>query len=187
MRLYRKLRKHGAKTPSGPISGTSSATPKEETQNPPHSPARVDQTSPPTGTHKLEPATDVPAKQAAQTETTTPSNVSPSSSLEVESAAEKALSEAAESLKTKIQNCGMEASEFELKPIRGSYDMNSISHSLDLCLGAIMDKADVPVSNQNVVKTFAKEWGKKSIPFIEKGLDVAEVLSPGSVLFNSRM
>jgi hypothetical protein len=175
MRLYRKLRKHGAQTPSGPISGPSSATPKEETQNPPHSPTRVDRTSPPTGTPK-EYADDVQG-QAAQTEATIQSNVSSSSSLEVESAAEKALSEAAESLKTKIQKCGMDASEFELKPIRGSYDMNSIAHSVELCLGAIMDKADVPVSNQNVVKTFAKEWGKKSIPFIEKGLDVAEVLS----------
>jgi hypothetical protein len=134
----------------------------------------VDEPSPASDIPRPDPANEIPATPVAKTEDTPQSNVHPSP-LVVDSAAEKALSEAAESLNTNIQKCGMDASEVKLKPIHGSYDMNSITHSLEICLEDIMDKADVSVSNKNTVKTFAKEWGRKAIPFIEKGLDVAEV------------
>lgn len=183
MKLYRKLRKRGTKTASGPSSGPSSDTRTDETRNSPKSAGRVDEPSQPSDIPGPNPADEIPATPVAKTEDTPQSNVHPSP-LVVESAAEKALSEAAENLNTKIQKCGMDASEFKLKPIRASYDMNSIAHSLEICLEGIMDKADVSVSNKNAVKTFAKDWGRKAIPFIEKGLDVAEVresLSYGDV------
>jgi hypothetical protein len=165
MKLYEKLRQH-AKTTSH-SRRPSSETRNANAENPPRSRSRADEPLRTTHIHPP-PAEAVSAKQAEATQR----------SSEVESPAERALSEAAESLKAKIKKCGMDASEFEFTPIRGSYDMNSIAHSLELCLGAIMDKADVPLSNQNAVKVFAKEWGKKSIPFIEKGLDFAGVLFP---------
>ena len=38
-----------------------------------------------------------------------------------------------------------------------------------------MERSDVGSSDQIIVKTFATEWVKKSLPFIETGLAAAKV------------
>jgi hypothetical protein len=93
----------------------------------------------------------------------------------VASSPKEALREAAEKLRQRIEKSGMDSKQFEFDPIRGSYDINSLANSLELALDKLMVKTKVPDSNQNVAKAFTKEWVKKSIPFLEKGLAAAEV------------
>ena len=176
MKLFRKVRKQNATVALGPTSVPCSETPKQELpHNQSRSAGQENQTWYPTSILDSRPAGKISVKQAVETGTVPQPDVIPSSSLQVESAAQRALNQSAEKLKEKIQRYGMGISEFNFEPIPGSYDMNSLAHNLEVCLGSIMDKANVAVSNQNVVKTFAKEWAKKSIPFIEKGLQSAEV------------
>ena len=102
-----------------------------------------------------------------------------SSKTEVPSASspQEALREAAEKLKQSIEKSGIDA-KLELDPIHGSYDINSLSNCLELALDKLIKKTNVADANQNIVKAFAKEWAKKSIPFLEKGLAAAEVSLP---------
>jgi hypothetical protein len=144
-----------------------------ETQSPPNFPTG----SPTNRTLQLsavgEPILRLKARNEAES---APQRDIPSlSPLEPNSTGERTLREAAENLKKELQKSGMDSSGFEFELIHGSYDMNTLAYNLERCLGAIMDNSNVSLSNQNAVKTFVKEWAKKSIPFIEKGLTAAEV------------
>jgi len=98
--------------------------------------------------------------------------------VEPESSPQEALREAAKKLKDRIEKSGIDSAQFGLDPIHGSYDINSLAGSLELALDKLMEKTKVPDSTQNVAKAFAKEWAKKSLPFLEKGLAAAEVYFP---------
>ena len=94
---------------------------------------------------------------------------------EPESSPQEALREAAKKLKERIEKSGIDSTQFGLDPIHGSYDINSLARSLELALDKLMEKTKVPDATQNVAKAFTKEWAKKSLPFLEKGLSTAQV------------
>jgi len=99
-------------------------------------------------------------------------------SVEPESSPQEALREAAKKLKERIEKSGIDSTQFGLDPIHGSYDINSLAGSLELALDKLMEKTKVPDATQNVAKAFTKEWAKKSLPFLEKGLSTAQVYFP---------
>jgi hypothetical protein len=99
--------------------------------------------------------------------------------VEPKSSPQEALREAAKKLKDRIEKSGIDSTQFGLDPIHGSYDINSLAGSLELGLDKLMEKTKVPEgSTENVAKALAKEWAKKSLPFLEKGLAAAEVYFP---------
>lgn len=82
------------------------------------------------------------------------------------------LNEAGENLKQKIPEDILASSTFEIKP---SADINSLANNIGSALVTMMDQRNIEKAKQSKVKTMITEWAKKTIPFVEKGLTIADV------------
>jgi hypothetical protein len=82
------------------------------------------------------------------------------------------LNEAVEKLKQKIPQDILASSTFEIKP---SADINSLANNIGSALVTMMEQRNIEKAKQSNVKMMITEWAKKTIPFVEKGLTIANV------------
>jgi hypothetical protein len=82
------------------------------------------------------------------------------------------LETAAENLKGKIPAEILGITSFDIKP---SADISSLAQNLGTTLVTLMDKRNVEKSKQTHVQEMVTEWAKKTIPFVETGLAIANV------------
>jgi hypothetical protein len=82
------------------------------------------------------------------------------------------LNEAVEKLKQKIPQDILTSSTFEIKP---SADINSLANNIGSALVTMMEQRNIEKAKQSNVKMMITEWAKKAIPFVEKGLTIANV------------
>jgi hypothetical protein len=82
------------------------------------------------------------------------------------------LNKAGEELKNKIPPDILGSTNFE---IRASADINSLADNIGLALVTMMDRRSIEKSRQTHFQGMVTEWAKKTIPFIETGLTVANV------------
>jgi hypothetical protein len=89
------------------------------------------------------------------------------------------LDEAGEKLKQKIPEDILASSTFKIK---ASADINSLADNIGAALVTMMDQRKIEKAKQSKVKTMITEWAKKTLPFVEKGLTLADVQSYHSFL-----
>ena len=82
------------------------------------------------------------------------------------------LDKAAEKFKTKMTKEILGSTNFEIK---ASADISSLAENIGVTLVTMMDKRKVEKSKQTHVQSMVTEWVKKTIPFVETGLTVANV------------
>jgi len=82
------------------------------------------------------------------------------------------LNKAGEDLKNKIPPDIQGCTNFEIK---ASADINSLADNISLALVTMMDRRCIEKSKQTHFQGLVTEWAKKTIPFIETGLTVANV------------
>jgi hypothetical protein len=82
------------------------------------------------------------------------------------------LDTAAEKLKKKIPTETWGITSFDIKP---SADITSLAENIGTTLVTLMDKRNVEKSKQTRVQGMVREWAKKTIPFVETGLTIANV------------
>jgi len=82
------------------------------------------------------------------------------------------LNRAGEDLKNKIPPDILGSTNFEIK---ASADINSLADNIGLALVTMMDRRSIEKSRQKHFLGLVTEWAKKTIPFIETGLTVANV------------
>jgi hypothetical protein len=88
--------------------------------------------------------------------------------------AQDRLDKAGENLKKKLPADLLASVHFEVK---ASADINSLADDLGSALVAMLEQANVKKTEQSHARTLVTEWAKKTIPFVETGLTVANVLS----------
>jgi hypothetical protein len=54
-------------------------------------------------------------------------------------------------------------------------DLNSLTENVEDVIGQMMDKNKIEENEQALVKAVTNHWVKKAIPYVQKGLSVAEV------------
>ena len=82
------------------------------------------------------------------------------------------LNKAGEDLKNKIPPDILGSTNFEIK---ASADISSLADNIGLALVMMMDRRCIEKSRQTHFQGLVTEWAKKTIPFIETGLTVANV------------
>jgi len=89
--------------------------------------------------------------------------------------AEERVNESAEKLKQKIPSEFQDVMGFDNKLIKGSFDITSLSREIGSVVGILMDQQRVERSRQGWVKVFTTSWVKQTIPYVRKGLNLANV------------
>jgi len=84
------------------------------------------------------------------------------------------LAKAAEKLKNTIPEKMHGNATFEFK---ASADINALADSIGSVLVSMMDVEKVEKSRQAHVQDMVKEWAKKTLPFLGRGLNIAKVPS----------
>jgi hypothetical protein len=82
------------------------------------------------------------------------------------------LNKAGEDLKNNIPPDILGSTNFEIK---ASADINSLADNIGLALVTMLDRRSIEKSRQTHFQGLVIEWAKKTIPFIETGLTVANV------------
>jgi hypothetical protein len=65
--------------------------------------------------------------------------------------------------------------KFSLRPIQFSADINVLSQSIEGAIGQILASEDVDANQRFLVKAVTKSWVQKTIPYLQTGLNIAEV------------
>jgi hypothetical protein len=86
--------------------------------------------------------------------------------------AKERLHEAGEKLKKNIPQNSLEGVDFEIK---ASADVDAFAHNIGSALVAMMEKRKIEKSKQSHALGLVTEWAKKTIPFVETGLTIANV------------
>jgi len=89
------------------------------------------------------------------------------------------LDKAAEKLKNTIPEKMHANATFEFK---ASADINALADNIGSVLVTMMDVEKVEKSRQAHVQDMVKEWAKKTLPFVGRGLNIAKVPFYSSVL-----
>jgi len=86
--------------------------------------------------------------------------------------AQERLNKAGEKLEKKLPADLLASSDFKIK---ASADVNSLADNIGSALVTFMEQRDVEKSEQSHARNLITEWVKKTIPFIETGLTIANV------------
>jgi hypothetical protein len=84
--------------------------------------------------------------------------------------AEKRLKKAGNKLEKIITQ--KDSAEFEIK---ASADINTLAENIGAALVSLMEHRKVAESKQSQARSFVVEWAKKTIPFVDTGLTIANV------------
>lgn len=84
--------------------------------------------------------------------------------------AEKRLEKAGKKLEKIITQ--KDSAEFEIK---ASADINTLAENIGAALVSLMEHRKVAESKQSQARSFVVEWAKKTIPFVDTGLTIANV------------
>ena len=92
--------------------------------------------------------------------------------------AQKKLKEAAEKLKSKIpSNMILKEEQLKTDSVKGCADVNCIAEHMGLAIESLMhERSRDDESDKGTVKELVKRLVKKSLPFVEPGLTIAQVL-----------
>jgi hypothetical protein len=90
------------------------------------------------------------------------------------------LNKAAEQLKEKIPNDIQGSTSLEVK---GSADVNSLADNIGSAMVMMMDSRKVEQSKQSRVQALVIDWAKKTIPFVQQGLTIANVKTHFMILW----
>jgi hypothetical protein len=82
------------------------------------------------------------------------------------------LNKAGENLKKNMPKEFLGNAIFEIK---ASADIISLGDNIELALVTMMDQRNVEKSKQSLARSFVTQWARKTIPYIETGLTVANV------------
>jgi hypothetical protein len=94
--------------------------------------------------------------------------------------AEKKLKESAEKLEGLLPLDLLSSQKREMESTTGSADINALADSLGSIIEVLMRERDIEEAPSGL--SVIKVWAKKALPFVEKGLDIATVSSPFSLL-----